>query len=339
MQPPIRVGGVEVSPGQRTTVNIPVARLYTHSEISLPIQVVHGRREGPRLFVSAAIHGDEICGVEIIRRLLARKAIDRLRGTLFAVPIVNVYGFLNQSRYLPDRRDLNRSFPGSETGSLTSRLARIFMNEVVEKCTHGVDLHTGSNHRVNLPQIRACLSDPETMRLAHAFGAPVILDSNLRDASLREAAFERGMPVLLYEGGEALRYDEDVIRVGLRGLTSVMRAIGMLPAARRKSSAAKSVVAESSTWVRAPISGVMHKAVPAGASVDKNSRLGTISDPFGEEQVRVTSPVRGVVIGRLKLPLVYQGDALFHIACLDPADESSVVTGQELMPGDWSEPS
>lgn len=338
MQPNIKIGDVEVRAGTRATVDIRVARLYTHSEISLPVHVVHGRRSGPRLFVSAAIHGDEICGVEIIRRLLARKALARLRGTLIAIPIVNVYGFLNHSRYLPDRRDLNRSFPGSETGSLTSRLARIFVREVVEKCSHGIDLHTGSNHRVNLPQIRACLDNEETRRLALAFGAPVILDAELRDGSLRQAASERGMPMLLYEAGEALRYDENVIRVGLRGVSAVMRAIGMLPPTKRTSAENRPVIAESSTWVRASISGVLHGAVPAGTSVDKGQNLGTISDPFGQEEAGVPSPVRGVVIGRLKLPLVYQGDALFHIACLDDDIQSAIETRQELQPGDWSEP-
>jgi predicted deacylase len=339
MQNPIQVGGVTVGPGQRETISIRVARLYTHSELSLPVHVVHGRRQGPRLFVSAAIHGDEICGVEIIRQLLERKSLRQLRGTLLAVPVVNVYGFLNHSRYLPDRRDLNRSFPGSETGSLTSRVARIFMNEVVGKCTHGIDLHTGSNHRVNLPQIRAQMDDPETARLAQAFGAPVILDANLRDGSLRQAGVERSMPILLYEAGEALRYDTDVTRIGLRGITAVMRAIGMLPQSARPKAPTKSVVAESSTWVRAPISGVLHGAVPAGTNVEKGSLLGTISDPFGQEESPVTSPVRGIVVGRLKLPLVYQGDALFHVACLDDGVHSGVVLQQELRPGDWTEPS
>lgn len=339
MQKPITVGGREIAPGTRATVNIPVARLYTHSEISLPIQIVHGRREGPCLFVSAAIHGDEICGVEIIRQLLERKGLSKLRGTLFAVPVVNVYGFLNHSRYLPDRRDLNRSFPGSETGSLTSRLARIFMTEVVERCTHGIDLHTGSNHRVNLPQIRARMNDEETARLAHAFGAPVILDANLRDGSLREAGVERGLPILLYEAGEALRYDADVTRIGLRGVTAVMREIGMLPAQKRSRPAARSVVAKASTWVRAPISGVLHGAVSAGKTVDSGEVLGMISDPFGHEKTEVQSPVRGIVVGRLKLPLVYQGDALFHVASLEDGTEPGVVLQQELRPGDWNEPS
>lgn len=311
-----------------------MARLYDRSELDLPVHVVHGRRPGPRLFVSAAVHGDEICGVEIIRRLLARKSLARLRGTLLAVPVVNVYGFVHQSRYLPDRRDLNRSFPGREDGSLASRLAHTFLQEVVSVCTHGIDLHTGSNHRANLPQIRAYLKDPETKRLAHAFGAPVILDSNVRDGSLRQEGVERGMPLLLYECGEALRFDESAVRIGVRGITAVMRAIDMLPARRGKSKEPQSLIATASTWVRAPISGVLHDAVPLGASVRQGETLCVASDPFGGDATPVRSPVDGVVIGRLNLPLAYQGDALFHLACLDEELPEDMLLDQ-LRPEDW----
>ncbi|MBW2374167.1 MAG: succinylglutamate desuccinylase/aspartoacylase family protein, partial [Deltaproteobacteria bacterium] len=181
------VAGTCVAPGTRASLQIPVARRYTANEVFLPAHVINGKRPGPRLFVSGAVHGDEINGTEIIRRLLKLPALENLSGALIAIPIVNVYGFAAQKRYLPDRRDLNRSFPGSSSGSLAARLAHIFMAEVVAKSTHGIDLHTGALHRSNLPQIRACLDDPETLRLARAFGAPVIMDSALRDGSLREA--------------------------------------------------------------------------------------------------------------------------------------------------------
>ncbi len=335
MQKPIRLGGAQVDPGQRATVNLPVARLYNHSEIDLLVHVVHGRRPGPCLFVSAAIHGDEICGIEIIRRLLARKNLGRLKGTLLAIPVVNVFGFVNQSRYLPDRRDLNRSFPGSGGGSLASRLAQTFMREVVTSSTHGIDLHTGSNHRGNLPQIRAAMEDPETARLARAFGAPVIINSNMRDGSLRQEGVDRGIPILVYEGGEALRYSEEAIRFGLKGVNAVMRAIGMLPPRRNTTTSSRSLVAEASTWVRAPISGVHHGAIRLGANVEEGETLGVISDPFGEGATAVKSPVHGIVIGRLNLPLVHQGDALFHLACLDERLPEGMLLEQELLPEDW----
>ena len=287
----LTIAGVDVKLGQKLTINIPVARLYTHTEMTMPVHVLRGKRSGHRLFVSAAVHGDEILGVEIIRRLLKVKAIKRLSGTLIAVPVVNVYGFVNQSRYLPDRRDLNRFFPGSSKGSLTSRIADIFMNQVVANSTHGIDLHTASNHRTNLPQIRACLDDPETERLAIAFGAPVVLDANLRDGSLRQAVMEKGIPMLMYEGGEALRFDEVAIQAGVKGVLAVMRAVGMLPERALKKPPIQPSIARSSTWVRAPVSGILHSNVRLGARISEGTKLGEIADPFGEEEteVRVTA--------------------------------------------------
>jgi predicted deacylase len=310
------IAGKEVKPGQRTTINIPVARLYTHAEMNMPAHVLRGKKDGPHLFVSAGIHGDEILGVEIVRRLLKLKKLKHLRGTLIAVPVVNVYGFLDQSRYSPDRRDLNRFFPGSEKGSLTSQLANIFMNEIVGNCTHGIDLHTASNHRINLPHIRANLDDSENTRLSLAFGAPVVLNVNRHEGSLRSAVEDKEIPMLLYEAGEALRFDEVGIRVGVRGILSVMRAIGMLPAGRHTKSRIEPVVAGSSVWARAPMSGIFHSKVALGSKVRRGSNLGIIADPFGENEVDIPSPESGVVIGRLNLPLVHRGDALSHIACV-----------------------
>ncbi|MDH3347993.1 MAG: succinylglutamate desuccinylase/aspartoacylase family protein, partial [Desulfobulbaceae bacterium] len=239
---PFTIGEAVIQPGQRQTVDLPIARLYTHTAMDMPVHVIHGKKEGPTLFVSAAIHGDEINGVEIVRRLLKLKLTNNIRGTLIAIPIVNVYGFINRSRYLPDRRDLNRSFPGNNKGSLASHLAKVFMTEVVRKCSHGIDIHTGSNHRTNLPQIRVTLGNSETEQLAQAFGAPVILDSRLRDNSLRATVTDLGIPMLLYEGGEGLRFNESAIRVGLKGILAVMREIGMLPKKGTKTVKRESVV-------------------------------------------------------------------------------------------------
>jgi predicted deacylase len=316
MQTALTIAGEKIKPGERTTVRIPVARLYTHTEMAMPVHVVHGRREGPRLFVCGAIHGDEIVGTEIIRRLMQRKRLQALRGTLLAIPVVNVYGFLQHSRFSPDRRDLNRFFPGSEKGSLTSQLAGTFMEEVVEGSTHGIDLHAGSNFRSNLPQVRAAIDDPETLRLAKAFRVPVIINAKTRDGSLRQAAAESGVTTMLYEAGEALRFDELAIRAGVRGIMGVMQALGMLTA-RRASSEMDSLIADTTSWIRAPASGILRMKVPLGGRVAKNSKVGEIADPFGGDEVDMRSPVSGMVIGRLNMPLVHQGDAVIHIAHLD----------------------
>ena len=311
----ITINGITVKPGSRTTIDLPVGHLYTHTPMSMPVQVVCGKKPGPNLFISAAIHGDEINGVEIIRRVLKLPALNRLKGTLIAMPIVNVHGLLNHSRYLPDRRDLNRSFPGSHKGSLAARLAHLFMTEIVANSTHGIDLHTGAIHRSNLPQIRANLDDPETEKLAQAFGVPVLINSTLRDGSLREAAAEQGIPMLLYEAGEALRFDEVSIRAGVNGIVNVMRALGMIPLSRRiHKTTTEPVVASSSAWLRAPSSGIFRAMAPLGARIKPHSLLGVIADPFGANETQVLAPHSGIIIGRLNIPLVNEGDALYHIA-------------------------
>ncbi len=319
---PLTINDVTIHPGMRTTIDLPAGRLYTHAPMSIPVHVISGKKAGPILFLSAAIHGDEINGVEIIRRLLKLPALKRLKGTVIAVPMVNVHGLINHSRYLPDRRDLNRSFPGSERGPLASRLANLFMKEIVEQSTHGIDLHTGAIHRTNLPQIRANLDDKETETLARAFDVPVIISSNLRDGSLREAAAEYGIPMLLYEAGEALRFDEVSIRAGVKGIINVMRTLEMLPTSRSKSrKQTEPVVARSSSWIRSPESGILRAMVPLGARVKKNTLLGVVADPFGETEENVTTPFSGIVIGRTNLPLVNEGDALYHIARFEDIQE------------------
>ena len=310
----ITIGGTVVKPGQRTNISLPVADLYTSTSLSMPLQVISGRRDGPVLFVSAAIHGDELNGVEAIRRLLRLKALRSIRGTLIAVPIVNVHGFLNQSRYLPDRRDLNRSFPGSAKGSIAARLANTFYTEVVSKADYGIDMHTGAINRSNLPQIRANLDDKKTLELANCFGVPVIINANIRDNSLRASVSELGVPVLIYEAGEALRFDEMSIRAGLRGILNVMRLIGMLPAKRAAKRAVKPVLARSMSWVRAPSSGIFNTDVSLGSSVSKGQRLATISDPLGDSSEILVAPFDGIIIGRNNLPLAHEGDALFNVA-------------------------
>jgi predicted deacylase len=297
-----------------------MARLYTHSEVPVPVHVVHGRQAGPTLFLSSTIHGDEINGVEIIRRLLRSRSLSRLRGTLLAIPVVNPFGFIQRSRYLPDRRDLNRSFPGSPKGSLASRLAYLFMEKIVSRCSHGIDIHTGSNFRSNLPHIRACLDDAETARLAKAFGAPMVIHAELRDGSLREAVAEKGIPILLYEGGEALYFSPTAIRVGVRGVLNVMRAIGMLPRSRKKQGQ-EPVMIDKTSWVRASMSGIFDKRVALGSLVRKGSLLGVLSDPIGDGKEEVRAPFPGVVIGQLNLPLAYEGDALINLARVEPAGE------------------
>ncbi|EWG98681.1 succinylglutamate desuccinylase/aspartoacylase family protein [Halomonas sp. BC04] len=320
---PFELAGVKVMPGHRIQIDVPVARLYTHAPLHIPVEVVHGRQPGPILLVCGGIHGDEINSVEIVRRLLRSKQIQGLRGTLVAVPIVNVFGFMQHTRYLPDRRDLNRCFPGSESGSLGGRVAALFREQIVDHASHIIDLHTGAIHRTNLPQIRAQLSPgSETERMANAFGAPVILNAELREGSLRHYAQNRGIPVLTYEAGEALRFDEWAITPGVRGVLRVMRRLGMLTGEHRRRLPPAAELANGSSWARAPIDGILRPKVRLGARVAKGEVLGKVADPFGNAEEAVISMADGIVIGMSRLPLANEGEALFHIARFDEIEEA-----------------
>lgn len=325
----LEIGGVEIKLGETKRIKLPMPRLYTDTSLAIPVHVQRGRRAGPTLFVSAAIHGDELNGIEIVGRLLKNKALQKIRGTLIAVPMVNVYGVLNQSRYLPDRRDLNRSFPGSKKGSLAARIADLFLQEIVAKCDVGIDLHTGAIHRSNLPQIRANLDDDQTRALAKAFGIPVLLNADIRDGSLRQCAAELGTKVLLYEAGQALRYDEFSIRAGVKGIINVMRHIGMLNKSRSKGHQIEPFVARQSGWVRASESGLVNHISQLGDHVQKGAVLAVISDPYGTELDKILSPAEGVVIGKQNIPLAQTGEAMYHIAYFKQPD--SVAEGVELL--------
>lgn len=313
------IAGQRIKPGERKRLTLEAAPLYDFTSTGIPVEVVRGREDGPVLFVCAAMHGDEINGVDIVRRLLKHKRLRQLKGTLLAIPIVNVFGFNTKTRYLPDRRDLNRCFPGSDNGSLAAQIADTFMQEIVRKSTHGIDLHTAAIHRNNLPQIRGCFDDAETKRLAEAFGVPVMVHSDLRDGSLREAAKELNIPTLLFEGGQALRFSEKVTRAGLKGILNVMEAIGMLDESSAPKDQPDSFHAHDSHWLRAPNSGILQLKTRLGDRVRKGQLLGTISDPFGVHRYEINAKHDGIIIGMSMIPLFNKGDAVFHVATFEDA--------------------
>ena len=336
MKKPLIIGGESIAPGERKMIDMKLAKLSTSADMHMPVHVMRSRREGPTLLVCAAIHGDEVNGVEVIRRLCNRISLNHLRGTLIAIPIVNVYGFIHRSRYLPDRRDLNRCFPGTPKGSMASQLASVFVSEIVSKCTHGIDLHTGAIHRENLPQIRACIEDEATRKMAEAFQAPVIMDTKVQPGTLRGTAVELGIPWLVYEAGEALRFDEVSIRAGVDGVMSVMRSLNMLPKARRKTGMIPRL-AKGSSWMRAPKSGIMRLIVPTGALVKRGDVLGFVADPYGDNEAPIMADRSGIVIGRANLPMVNQGEAVVHVARFKDANAVADVVEnfQSEMEPDW----
>jgi predicted deacylase len=314
--------------GQRTRIEIPVGRMPSQVMVNVPVRVVHGARDGAKLWLSAAIHGDEINGVEIIRQVLDILDPGELRGSVVAVPIVNVFGFSMHSRYLPDRRDLNRSFPGSTKGSLASRLAKIVMDEVVEPCSYGIDLHTGAAGRMNLPQVRCNLEDEETRRCAEAFGAPLMMHSAGPGGSLRRTATVRGKRVLVYEAGEVLRYNPVAIEVGVDGVLGVMQALDMIDP-RPRTSSVTPVASYKQKWVRAQRGGIVRMQVELGERVVRRQPLGVVADPMGEQESAIRSPGEGYVIGGITNPLVLRGDAVLNIALVDrPEPEEAEMRAQ-----------
>lgn len=265
------------------------------------------------MWLSGAIHGDELNGIAIIKRVLRRIDPGELAGTVIAVPVVNMFGLLLQSRYMPDRRDLNRCFPGSARGPLASQLAHLFMTEIAARCSLGIDLHTGSDGRTNHPHIRCDTDDPETRAAAEAFGAPVMLNSSMRAGTMRAAAFRVGARVLVYEAGEALRFDKASIDAGVAGILRVLRHLNMggfdVPEPQ-----APSVIAQDSHWLRAGASGLCDVFVELGDRVDKGDRIAVISDTSGRDLNRVRARESGIVIGHVNHALVYRGDAIAHVA-------------------------
>ena len=310
---PLQIGGADVPEGARTDLLLKVSESYTGDRMSIPITVVNGVRPGPLLFVTAAVHGDELNGVGIVREVLNRVGPPDVVGALVCVPVVNVLGVQFHSRYLPDRRDLNRCFPGSPNGSTASRIAYTLMTEVIIGSDAGIDLHTAANRRMNVPQVRTNLADRRARELGVAFGAPYLIDAPLRQGSLRDAADREAVPVLTFEGGQALRFEDDVIEVGVSGVLRVMRHLGMIPEAPPPPDE-PILETDETHWVRADRGGILDLHVGAGDQVEVGQPLWTVTGPFGRERTQQESAYDGVVIGLTTLPLVNPGDAVVHIA-------------------------
>jgi predicted deacylase len=283
--------------------------------LSLPVGVLHGSTPGPVIWISGAIHGDELNGVPIIRHVLDRIDPATLSGTVLAVPVINVLGVVQESRYLPDRRDLNRCFPGSKRGSSASQLAHLFMTEIVARSSVGIDVHTGSGGKANLPQLRCDLEDPETLRLARAFAPPILMHARVRDGSLRGAATELGKTVLLYEAGEANRFDATAIETGVRGVMRVMQALGMVDSSS-ESAALAPRISRSSSWVRAQRTGFCEMMVSLGAEVSEGDTIAIIFGALGRKQMPVKAKSGGVIIGHVTSPIVHRGDAVANVAAV-----------------------
>ncbi len=330
----LEIGGRRFRRGERGHVDLLVGSLVSHAELELRVDVIRGRKPGPVLFVTAGVHGDELNGVEIARRLV-KQQFRGLKGDLLIVPVVNMAAFLLRSRYLPDRRDLNRLFPGNSDGSFGARVARTLMDEVVSKATHGIDLHTAATGRINLPQTRMADRVEGSREMAKAFGAPVMLKAGNREGTLRAACEKLGMPYVLFEAGEAFRLDLPAVTFGFRGVMRVMRSLGMLRRSK-KDLEHPSAYCVGSHWRRATAGGLFRALVPLGKAVQEGQILGVVADPFGEGETEVVSDREGIIVGRTTASLVDEGDALFHIAqskaSPEKAEERIIQSAEDVIP-------
>jgi predicted deacylase len=300
-----------IKPGEAKEVNMNVYRLPTRTIMEIPVHVYRSVKEGPVLLLSAGMHGDETNGIEIIRQLLRNGAFKKLKkGSVLAMPIINIISFLNHSRDLPDGKDLNRCFPGTQSGSLGSRIAYDIMHEIVPQIDMGIDFHTGGARINNYPQIRCVLKDHRNLELAKMFGAPFILNSGYREKSFRHEASRQGKSVLVYEAGESMRFNEKAITEGVNGCLRLMKNLEMIDVEVPEG---ETKTLNDTTWVRANISGLFRTSKKYGSLIRKNEVIGIISDPYGEMEVSLKTPETGYIIGINNQPVINEGDALIHI--------------------------
>lgn len=312
----LSIGGQEVLPGEEAIIRIPAGRLPSGEVVRVHVHVFRSVIEGPVVFLLAGMHGDEICGVEIVRRFLEERTFSGIhRGTVIALPLINVYGFLNFARDLPDGKDINRSFPGNMSGSLASRIARIITKHIIPVVDFGVDFHTGGASRYNYPQVRVSRNDNTALALAEAFHPPFIVVKPPIGKSLRRIARDSGKRVIIYEGGEAGRIDELSVQEGIDGVKRMLHDLDMLPESPQPRF--KTAFFSRASWVRASASGIFIWSQSSGVLVKKGEPLGVINDPYGQKKTIVYSNTTGYIIGHNNAPVVNQGDALFHIGHAD----------------------
>ncbi|MDX1641547.1 MAG: succinylglutamate desuccinylase/aspartoacylase family protein [Balneolaceae bacterium] len=307
----IQINGEKIGRGEDKELDLKIARLPTYTNIDLPVRIIRSEKPGPVFLLTGGLHGDEINGIEIVRRLLANKLLQLQKGSIIAIPLMNIYGFIQNVRGVPDGKDINRSFPGSKSGSLAKLVAYTIMKEIIPKIDFGIDFHTGGSSRANFPQVRCVLDIEKNLALAKAFAPPVIIHSALIDKSFRKAAYKKNKHILVYETGESMRFDQNGIQEGINGTLRLLKHLEMIsdaPAPHQPE------IYEKSDWVRASFAGLYHTTVNLGEFVEKGMTLGSITDPFGNEKKTVKCKTEGRIIGINNCPVVHKGDAILHIA-------------------------
>lgn len=309
--------GEKIPLGSSKTINFSFAKLYTSTNVEIPIIIERSKLPGPTILMTAAIHGDEINGVEIVRQIIARKINKPVRGTVICIPILNIFGFLNANRVFPDGRDLNRVFPGTKNGSLASRVAYHFVKQILPHADYCLDFHTGGASRFNAAQIRVDPTEAELLKLAKVFNAPFTVLSKNLNKSYRSTCFKMGIPILLFEGGKSLDSNKHIVKYGVDGVIRFLDHFEMLqPRFKPQKAPPETILIEKSTWIRAQKSGLLHVKIECNKFVEKNEFLATITDPYGTMRFKVTAPNSGYVININQAPIVHQGDAIFHVSTI-----------------------
>jgi len=308
----ITINKHKIEPGEQQEIQLNIARLPTYTNIDLPVHVFRSEEEGPVLLLTGGLHGDELNGIEIVRRMVFKNMLMPQKGSVIALPLVNVYGFIQNVRGLPDGKDINRSFPGIKGGSLARLLAYTLMNEIIPQVDYGIDFHTGGAARSNYPQIRCTLDVEQNRELAEAFAPPIVVNSKLIDKSFRKSAHKKGKEILVFETGESTRFDEYGIEQGIEGTMRLMKYLGMNEGAPEPEY--KTEIYKKSTWIRAKYAGLFQPNISLGDNVKKRQVLGYVTDPYGSESFKAVCPHDGRVIGLNYAPVVHKGDALLHLA-------------------------
>lgn len=322
----LEILGKKVLPGKGATINFNMAKLYTTTSVEVPVIIQRSKKAGPVVLLTAGIHGDEVNGVEIVRQIISKGINKPKIGTIICIPIVNIFGFLNMHREFPDGRDLNRVFPGTRNGSLASRFAYQFVKRILPIADFCLDFHTGGAARFNAPQIRVKKGDEQSIQYAKIFNAPFTIHSKTITKSYRETCSKLGIPVLLFEGGKSQDNNKEIAQYGLEGAMRILAHLDMLNSKFDIPETTKeTVLIQSSTWLRAKYSGLLHIKIPCGQHVEKKEHIATITDPYGKFRHRIKAPNEGYVINVNESPIVYQGDAIFHISTQpqSPQDEES----------------
>lgn len=315
MHKELRILNTEILPGSSHKLNFNMAKLYTSTVVEVPVIIERGKKSGPVVLLSGGIHGDEINGVETVRQLIAKKINKPVAGTIVAIPVLNIFGFLNNQREFPDGRDLNRVFPGTKSGALASRFAYQIVNEILPHVDIVLDFHTGGAQRFNAPHLRISETETKSLELARVFNAPFLMFSSNVKKTFRATCAEMGKSYLLFEGGESSRSDKKIVTEAVSGAIRVLKHLKMLnPKISVPEAHSSSIIVSNSKWIRAKFSGLFHTKVTCGKHVVKDEFIATITDPYGTMRYKVKSPHTGYIINVNNAPLVYQGDAIFNIS-------------------------